>query len=189
LRLCVFRASALNFSTAASLHSRETFFANVAASCLDLSSLFFVQTADLGLNLPCVSRPKPRICACLLLLVAMSSFAQIQQAWVAKYNNGISNGNHQALKATLDSSGNIYVLGVSQNANTNTGYVTLKYSPNGVQMWAARMDTTNFSNANPTAFVLDSSNDVVVTGTSGTVKYNAQGNLLWTAPGEATFFL
>jgi hypothetical protein len=112
----------------------------------------------------------------------MSGYGQIQQAWVAKYNNGISNGNHQALKATLDSSGNIYVLGVSQNANTNTGYVTLKYSPNGVQMWAARMDTTNFSNASPTAFALDSSNDVVVTGTSGTVKYNAQGNLLWTAP-------
>jgi hypothetical protein len=50
---------------------------------------------------------------------------------VAKYNNGISNGNHQALKITLDALGSIYVLGVSANANTNTGYVTVKYAPNG----------------------------------------------------------
>jgi len=40
----------------------------------------------------------------------MSGFGQIQQAWVAKYNNGITNGNHQALKMALDSSSNIYVL-------------------------------------------------------------------------------
>ena len=58
---------------------------------------------------------------CILATVSMS--AQIQQAWVAKYNNGIPNGNHQALKKWhWIPSGNIYVLGVSANANTNTGY-------------------------------------------------------------------
>jgi hypothetical protein len=108
--------------------------------------------------------------------------AQIQQAWVAKYNNGITNGNHQALKITLDSTGNIYVLGVSANANTNTGYVVLKYAPNGNQMWVARYDSTNFPTATPTGFALDNSNNTVVTGSAMTVKFAADGDQLWAVP-------
>jgi hypothetical protein len=107
--------------------------------------------------------------------------AQIQQAWVAKYNNGITNGNHQALKMALDSIGNIYVLGVSANSNTNTGYVVVKYAPNGNQVWAARYDSTNYPSASPTGFALDSSNNVVVTGNAVTVKYGVTGGQLWTA--------
>jgi hypothetical protein len=76
-------------------------------------------------------------CSLLALLLfgigAVSSFAQIQQAWVAKYDNGIPDGNHQALKMVLDASGNIYVLGVSANANTNTGYVVVKYARVGTK--------------------------------------------------------
>ncbi|HEY3857086.1 MAG TPA: SBBP repeat-containing protein [Verrucomicrobiae bacterium] len=131
-----------------------------------------------------------RILALLIaLIVSWSSLvsAQIQQAWVAKYNNnGIPNGNHQALKMALDSAGNIYVLGVSENANTNTGYVVVKYAPNGNQIWAARYDSTNFPTASPTGFALDSSNAVVVTGNAVTAKYDANGNPLWTAPYNAS---
>jgi hypothetical protein len=43
--------------------------------------------------------------------------AQIQQAWVASYNNGILNGTNQATKIALDSSGDIYILGFSQNTS------------------------------------------------------------------------
>ena len=118
----------------------------------------------------------------LFAFVGTPAFAQIQQAWVAKYNNGIANGNHQALKMALDSSGNIYVLGVSANANTNTGYVVVKYTPSGSQLWAARYDSTNFPTASPTGFALDSGNNVLVTGSAVTVKYDANGNLLWTEP-------
>jgi hypothetical protein len=101
---------------------------------------------------------------------------------VAKYNNnGITNGNHQALKMALDSTGNIYVLGLSANSNTNTGYVVVKYAPNGNQVWAARYDSANFPNASPVGFALDSSNNVVVTGNAVTVKYDADGKQLWMA--------
>jgi hypothetical protein len=68
--------------------------------------------------------------------------AQIQEAWVAHYNNGIPGGTHQAVKMALDPAGNIYVTGFSQDNNGNvyvTGYdttaaggteiVTIKYSP------------------------------------------------------------
>jgi hypothetical protein len=115
-------------------------------------------------------------------LASSNASAQIQQAWVARYNNGITNGTNQAVKMALDSNGNIYVLGVSQNTNNNLGYVTIKYAPNGNQLWAARFDSTNYPTATPVALAVDNSNNVVVTGSALTVKYDANGNQLWTAP-------
>jgi hypothetical protein len=133
-----------------------------------------------------LSRGIPTLVAAgLILAFCFSAPAQIQQAWVAKYNNGITNGNHQALKVALDSSGSIYVLGVSQNINTNTGYVTIKYAPNGNPLWTARYDSTNYPSAIPTGFALDSSNAVAVTGNAVTVKYDSNGNQLWIVPDNA----
>jgi hypothetical protein len=37
------------------------------------------------------------VCVCFVL-TGFSSVAQIQQAWVARYNNGITNGTNQALR-------------------------------------------------------------------------------------------
>jgi hypothetical protein len=137
-----------------------------------------------------LSRPFPALCSLWLIVFfaisAALASAQIQLAWVAKYNNGITNGNHQALKMTLDSAGNIYVLGVSANSNTNLGYVTIKYAPSGKPFWSARFDATDFPGATPTGFALDSSNNVIVTGNAVTLKYDGNGNLLWSAPYNAT---
>ena len=128
----------------------------------------------------------PTLILCVVFgLINFPVFAQIQQAWVAKYNNGITNGNHQALKMALDPAGNVYVLGVSQNANTNTGYVTIKYAPNGNQLWAARYDSANFPSATPAGFAVDSLGNVVVTGNAVTVKYDTNGNQLWSATNNA----
>jgi hypothetical protein len=125
------------------------------------------------------------VLALALILAVLEPFtasAQIQQAWVARYNNGITNGTNQAVKMALDTSGNIYVTGFSQNTNTNLGYVTIKYAPNGTQLWAARYDDTNYPTATPSGFALDSSNNIVVTGNALTIKYDSNGNQLWTAP-------
>jgi hypothetical protein len=117
-----------------------------------------------------------------MCLLPFSAISQIQQAWAVHYNNGILNGTNQAVKMTLDATGNIYVLGFSQNTNTNLGYVTMKYAPNGNRLWATRYDDTNYANATPSGFVLDASNNVVVTGNALTVKYDSNGNELWVAP-------
>jgi hypothetical protein len=108
--------------------------------------------------------------------------AQVQQTWVARYNNGITNGTNQAVKIALDSTGNIYITGFSQNANSYLGYVTIKYAPNGNPLWATRYDSSNYPSATPAGLALDSSNNVIVTGSAVTVKYDSNGNRLWTAP-------
>ena len=116
------------------------------------------------------------------LFFSHDATAQIQQAWVARYNNDISNGTNQAVKMTIDAYGNIYVTGFSQNGNSNLGYATIKYAPNGNQLWTARYDSTNYPSAMPVGLVLDSSNNVIVTGNAVTVKYDSNGTQLWTAP-------
>jgi hypothetical protein len=117
-----------------------------------------------------------------LLITSLNVSAQLTQAWVARYNNGITNGTNQAVKMALDSVGNIIIAGFSQNFNNQLGYVTIKYAPNGNQLWAARYDSTNFPTATLSSMVLDNSNNAVVTGSALTIKYDTNGNQLWTAP-------
>jgi hypothetical protein len=93
--------------------------------------------------------------------VSVSASAQIQQAWVARYTNGAS----QAVKMVLDSAGNVYVAGVSDG-----GYATIKYAPNGNQVWASR-----YNSGTPSGLVPDTSNNVIVTGSAATVKYDTNG--------------
>ncbi len=138
-------------------------------------------------------RALSRLCravTCFFLLpysfINQNASAQIQQAWVARYNNGILNGTNQSVKMALDSSGSIYVTGFSENNSTNFGYATIKYGPSGTQLWAARYDSTNYPSATPSGFALDRSNDVVVTGNAVTVKYDPNGNQLWTLPYDGT---
>ena len=132
--------------------------------------------------------PQVRLILCFVLtaLITASANAQILQAWVARYNNGITNGTNQAVKMALDPVGNVYVTGFSQNANSNLGYVTIKYAPNGNQLWASRYDSTNHPSAEPAALALDGSNDVLVTGSALTIKYDPNGNALWNAPYAGT---
>src|SRR5580700_10606243 len=66
----------------------------------------------------------------LTALLIISAGAQVQQAWVARYNNGITNGTNQAVKLALDSYGDIIVTGFSQNTKNQLGYVIVKYEPN-----------------------------------------------------------
>ncbi len=124
----------------------------------------------------------------LLAFFAVNSIcnAQIQQAWVARYNNGIPNGTNQAVKMALDTNGNIYVTGFSQNTNGNLGYATIKYAPNGNQLWVARYDSTNYPVAQPTGLALDQQINTVVTGSAVTVKYDSNGNEVWTLPYSGT---
>src|SRR5580700_10675485 len=109
-----------------------------------------------------------------MALATLPATAQIQQAWVVRYNNGITNGTNQAVKMVLDSSNNIYVTGFSQNTNGDLGYVTIKYASNGNQLW-----TAPYAGA---ALAVDTNGNSVVTGINtsfGTVKLNAKGSNLW----------
>lgn len=111
--------------------------------------------------------------------------------WVAKYN-GTGQMFDIATAITIDLSGNVYVTGSSEHAPDSTGwvdndYATVKYSPNGDELWVARYDG-NWGGDFATDLVVDAMENVFVTGWSissvdtknyATIKYNPEGNEQW----------
>jgi uncharacterized delta-60 repeat protein len=111
------------------------------------------------------------------------------QLWASRYN-GPDNSDDSASALAVDNSGNIYVTGVSFGSTTGTDYATVKYGPDGNQLWAARYNGPDNSDDEAYDLAIDSLGNVYVTGvgfsTSAgadyvTVKYDPNGNHLWVA--------
>jgi uncharacterized delta-60 repeat protein len=109
------------------------------------------------------------------------------QLWVARYD-GPSSSVDQAIKVVVDSVHNVYVTGTSKGTGTNFDYTTLKYSPAGVQLWAARYNGPANRNDKATDLAVDANGNVFTTGSSetsatrsdyATVKYSPDGVQLW----------
>lgn len=90
----------------------------------------------------------------------------------------------------IDGNGDILVTGLADNGErvfTARNYVTLKYSPAGVELWRAVADGAG-NEEQATAIAVDGGNNVYVTGWSRTaagarqgltVKYNSAGAEIW----------
>jgi hypothetical protein len=93
----------------------------------------------------------------------------------------------------IDGSGNVYVTGRSTGIVTGVDYATIKYYPNGDTAWIRKYNgpgTYQEVYDEATAIAVDGSNNIYVTGRSGTyvsetrfdyatVKYDSDGNQLW----------
>jgi uncharacterized delta-60 repeat protein len=105
------------------------------------------------------------------------------EMWNATYDGG---GADAAYGVAVDSNDNIIVTGSSENA-TGTGtfdYYTIKYDPNGTEMWNSTYDGGGDEGALGAA--TDSEDNIIVTGTSEsegdgyyTIKYYPNGTELW----------
>jgi uncharacterized delta-60 repeat protein len=114
-----------------------------------------------------------------------------QEQWVARYN-GPNNGDDGAEGIAVDGSGNVYVTGVSRNADGFSDYVTIKYNSAGQELWVARYYSRpgNYPDE-AAAIAIDGSGNAYVTGSSlfytaasydyGTIKYNPAGQQQWVA--------
>lgn len=109
--------------------------------------------------------------------------------WEARYH-GPAGGYDGAYALTVDASGHVYVTGGSDNADGNSDYATLKYSPNGQLLWEARYDGPSAGSESAYALAVDSVGNVYVTGQSdgfgtgadiATLKYDSTGQLRWAA--------
>ncbi|WP_375433975.1 SBBP repeat-containing protein [uncultured Hymenobacter sp.] len=89
-----------------------------------------------------------------------------RQVWVARYN-GPGDSYDQASAVAVDTTGNVYVTGLSYNADGTDDYATLKYaSASGEQLWEARYNGAGSSYDEPAALALDGAGNVLVTGFS-----------------------
>jgi len=135
----------------------------------------------------------------ILIFIFLSTsnlFSQVTEEWVARYN-GPENSYDEAYAIALDSSGNIYVTGMSWSG-TSSDYATIKYNSSGVEQWVARYNGTANADDWARGIAVDSSGNVYVTGWSygsgtyydyATIKYNSAGVQQWvaryTSPGNS----
>jgi len=115
--------------------------------------------------------------------------AQVCQQWVARYDGAQSTGD-SGVDIVVDPDGNIYVTGSATWENQYSDYSTIKYDPLGIPLWIARYDGPSHNSDQPEAMVIDEDRNIYVTGRSKddasdwdylTVKYDTDGNELWTA--------
>ncbi|HLT24126.1 MAG TPA: SBBP repeat-containing protein, partial [Ignavibacteria bacterium] len=113
------------------------------------------------------------------------------QLWVATYN-GPASLFDEANAIAVDDSGNVYVTGFSYGllSLSLSDYATIKYDPNGNEVWVKRYNGSLLGDDVATDIIIDSQGDIIITGYSSallgsrnfvTIKYSSSGAELWTA--------
>lgn len=112
------------------------------------------------------------------------------QLWIARYS-WPENYSNWVSGFAVDSLRNVYVGGGTQSQTGSADYLTLKYRPDGTNLWAARYNGPRDEEDQVSAIAIDASGNVCVTGTSflsgtdpnwadfSTVKYDSSGKEIW----------
>jgi uncharacterized delta-60 repeat protein len=126
-------------------------------------------------------------------LGSLSDFCTIKysptgvERWVRRYD-GPQHGYDVANALALDAAANVYVIGASDDPETNADYCVIKYDSAGQEKWIRRYDGPDGGSDEAVAVVLDGAGNVVVTGASEdsatgddycTVKYDSAGIQQW----------
>lgn len=96
------------------------------------------------------------------LITSFFIFAQVQEAWIARYN-GFLNSGDIAHAPALDNEGNVYVTGWSGPFD-NFDYATFKYNLEGNELWIVRYNGPGNSLQISWDIAVDNSGSVIVTG-------------------------
>jgi hypothetical protein len=110
-------------------------------------------------------------------------------AWVRRYSAPSDTGFYPRA-IIVNGSGNVFVVGESDDGATDYDYLTINYLPNGDTAWVRRYDGPINSSDIVSDMALDNSGNVYVTGSShgeglnkdyATVKYDPTGKQVWVA--------
>jgi len=99
-----------------------------------------------------------------------------QQLWFSTYK-GAAGGDDEPNAIDTDNNGNVCISGTSAGLETGSDYLTIKYSPDGDELWTARFN--NSSEDLVGAMSIASDGGIVVVGYPSIAKYDQDGLLLW----------
>ena len=123
----------------------------------------------------------------VFVLLASSSFAQVDTAWVSRYN-GIGNGIDYGRAVVADANGNVYVTGRTLVSGSEDAFGTVKYDSDGNEIWVRRYYDPVLGDDYGNDLALDASGNICVTGASTgsgtaydyvTIKYGPTGDTAW----------
>jgi uncharacterized delta-60 repeat protein len=115
------------------------------------------------------------------------------ELWVARYDSRAEppNDSDYASDIAVDASGNVYVTGSSLGVGSFFDYLTIKYDPNGEELWVQRYNGPGNGIDHANALGIDHAGNVVITGEAfwdpfyrndyTTIKYDPAGNMQWLA--------
>src|SRR2546428_6444069 len=90
---------------------------------------------------------------------------QGNEMWVARYHGPLVYGSEEATAIAVDAKGNVYVTGGSHPASNAAAYATVKYDPDGNEIWVGRYNADRAS-----AIALDPVGNVYVAGESTSLQ-------------------
>lgn len=86
--------------------------------------------------------------------------------WLRRYD-GLAHGEDIANAVAIDSEGNVIVCGNSAGVGTGIDTATVKYSPDGTQLWVARYDGPVHANDRALSIAVDNLDRAILVGYSG----------------------
>jgi hypothetical protein len=140
---------------------------------------------DLSVYVACYFGDSVGLGGSIFSLIKYNLLGELQ--WKSSYlaPNGGYNG---AMALALDKSGNIIVVGNTQQLSTGSDITTIKFKPNGDTIWVRTYDGTGDDYDFAYSLVLDDNDNIYVTGYGTgldfqddyeTVKYSSSGQQLW----------
>ncbi|MEO0079806.1 MAG: SBBP repeat-containing protein [candidate division WOR-3 bacterium] len=109
------------------------------------------------------------------------------QQWIAWFTS-LGSLTDQASAIAIDTGDNVFVTGSSPNPAGDYDFLTIKYSPSGIEQWVRPYNGPGASSDGARALAVDLAGNCYVTGYSTnsagnydilTLKYDPSGNLLW----------
>jgi uncharacterized delta-60 repeat protein len=109
--------------------------------------------------------------------------------WTRVYN-GSGNSDDKGYCVTVDNSGSVYVAGCASISGQGYNVILLKYGANGEFLWSRSYNGSDGGEDKAFGIAVDALNNIYVTGYSTgaaanfdiiTLKYNPEGNAVWTS--------
>jgi uncharacterized delta-60 repeat protein len=136
------------------------------------------------LLLKCRREVTSRLWAWLILLawiLCRDVPAEMHLEWARSYRLDSAKTN-SAWKVLPAKDGGVIVGGTSASEAGDSDYALVKYNANGDQGWVRRHNSAPGFNDVVYDMTVDPKGDILVVGTSGTVKYSAAGDFVWVQP-------